>query len=656
MNGSKKTIRGSIVFFTVICTILIIFCMVVEQGVVLGTTMKGDAEELLSEEAEANSRIMNQWLEEEAYIVHTLAIALSEMDPEDKEGIMDYLEENLAINDNALMYYCCFAYDGGVFPADHSELDLDPTTRDWWKQAVSKNGLIYTAPYVDFATGQMIVTIAEPLDMNGELAVVLADITIDNLVDIIAQISDKENTQAFLLAGDGSVIVHENKAFLPSEEGNVVLTDVVDINLGNTHVDTFTDYDHSKKYVALGRMGETGWVLGVTKKTSTIQAKIIGRLVVPLVTGALLLLITILLLNTSIRKKLMPMDAMKSFVKEKVIGSDQNQNLKSEVEEIQYLIGELEEKFISTIHKTREESQSIQIKMSETTNKISSISENIQEISATMEETGASVDTQTTSIHDIDANCTDVAKAVEELDREAKEMLDYTNEMIEKVETIVPELLEDKRNAVSVTKASQKKLSQAIEDAKVIGEIVEVAQAISAIAEQTNLLALNASIEAARAGEAGKGFAVVADEIKNLSTVTSSEIEKVNSLTSKVMSSMRTLSEESHSVITFLDNVVMKDYEKLEHLAEQYKTDATYYGEVSNTLGSSAEELSTSMMNIANIIDTINQSQEELNVAVQNVNDNLQEITYASDNVSRETQDVLTSIGSLQTTVGRFNV
>lgn len=656
MSRSKKTIRGSIVFFTVICTILIIFCMVVEQGVVLGTTMKSDAEELLSEEAEANSRIMNQWLEEEAYIVHTLAIALSEMDPEDKEGIMDYLEENLAINDNALMYYCCFAYDGGVFPADHSELDLDPTTRDWWKQAVSTNGLIYTAPYVDFATGQMIVTIAEPLDMNGELAVVLADITIDNLVDIIAQISNKENTQAFLLAEDGSVIVHENKAFLPSEEGNVVLTDVVNINLGNTHVDTFTDYDHSKKYVALGRMGETGWVLGVTKKTSTIQAKIIGRLIVPLVTGALLLLITILLLNTSIRKKLMPMDAMKSFVKEKVIGSDQNQNLKSEVEEIQYLIGELEEKFISTIHKTREESQSIQTKMSETTNKISSISENIQEISATMEETGASVDTQTTSIHDIDANCTDVAKAVEELDREAKEMLDYTNEMIEKVETIVPELLEDKRNAVSVTKASQKKLSQAIEDAKVIGEIVEVAQAISAIAEQTNLLALNASIEAARAGEAGKGFAVVADEIKNLSTVTSSEIEKVNSLTSKVMSSMRTLSEESHSVITFLDNVVMKDYEKLEHLAEQYKTDAAYYGEVSNTLGSSAEELSTSMMNIANIIDTINQSQEELNVAVQNVNDNLQEITYASDNVSRETQDVLTSIGSLQTTVGRFNV
>ena len=53
------------------------------------------------------------------------------------------------------MYYCCFGYNGGVLPADHSQLDLDPTTRSWWTEAVSKNGLIFTNPYMDFATGKI---------------------------------------------------------------------------------------------------------------------------------------------------------------------------------------------------------------------------------------------------------------------------------------------------------------------------------------------------------------------------------------------------------------------------------------------------------------------------------------------------------------------
>lgn len=75
---------------------------------------------------------------------------LETMGPDNMESVMDYLGANLSQNPDALMYYCCFGYDGGVFPADHSTLDLDPTTRSWWTDAIEAGDLIYTAPYIRF--------------------------------------------------------------------------------------------------------------------------------------------------------------------------------------------------------------------------------------------------------------------------------------------------------------------------------------------------------------------------------------------------------------------------------------------------------------------------------------------------------------------------
>lgn len=654
MGAMTRTIRGKITLQTALYLILtIIVCEVVAVNA-LQSNMTTQTRSYVTSEAEVNADIVSEWLEEQANIVHTLRNAVAYINDKDKEHIMDYLEVNLAENEDALMYYICFGYNGGVLPADHSELDLDPTTRGWWQQAIAENGLIYTAPYKDFASGQMIVSIAEPLTIDGEQAVMLADITIDTLTQLVGNVGSDENVQGFLLDAEGNVISHENEAFLPREDGNTVLKDALGVDVEN--VSELRDYDGKMKYISTAKVNATGWTFGIMEFKSVVTNQVIKNIVLVIMVGLVTLIIALVLISNSVKRSLKPIDSMKTFIKDKIIGRDNCEKQKDEVSEISYLIEEMKEGFVTVIKQTKDESDAIHDKMKDANSKVSSISNNIMEISAAMEETGANVDTQTDSIKQIEQTCKEAAEVIDSLAKDAGEMAVRAKEVMDRVDVIVPELMEGKNNAVIVAEDSRKRLQEAIEGTKVIEKIAEVSTAIQGIAAQTNLLALNASIEAARAGEAGKGFAVVAEEIKKLSEDTAGEIRKVNELTLKVLDSVRALSEESDRVLVFIDGTVMQDYNKLQTLAENYKEDAGYYSESSSQIGAGAEEISASIQNINSIFGAISEAQDELSRAMGNVNENLQQITYSSENMSEETNDVLDSIGSLQKTMSKFSV
>ena len=650
----RKTIKGKITVQTIMYLLVALVICELVSVVTLNANMTSQSKLYINAEAQTNAGVVNEWLIEQGNIAHTITNAVAFMNTKDPDTIMNYLEKNLSENKDALMYYVCFGYDGGVLPADHSKLDLDPTTRDWWKQAIAKNGLIYTAPYKDFASGNMIVTVAEPLKIQGEQAVFLADIALETLTNQVKKVSADENLQGFLLDADGAVVSHENEDFLPKEEGNTILSDALNTDVCN--VSELRDYDGRMKFVSTASVDATGWTFGVTEDKAVITKQIARNVIIVIALGLVMLIVVTVMTAVSVRKSLAPMETMKKFVKEKVIGTQICHKQKNEIEEIRYLIQEMEDKFIGVIRQTKAESDNIHERMQGTNNKVVSINENIMEIGAAMEETGANIDSQTANITMIDEACGSAAQSIIHLADEAQEMAANAKEVACRVERMAKELLEDKESATQVAAESKERMQKAMQGAEVIGEIANVSSAIQEIASQTNLLALNASIEAARAGEAGKGFAVVAEEIKKLSEDTGEEISKVNDLTAKVFESVKALSRESNAVLEFINGTVMSDYNKLETLVTEYQKDTGYYNQASESIGASAESVRDSVDSINEMIDSISMAQKELSDAATSVNENLQKITYSSENMSQETKEVLESVNSLQETMQSFQV
>ncbi|WP_229685375.1 methyl-accepting chemotaxis protein, partial [Pseudomonas asuensis] len=99
-----------------------------------------------------------------------------------------------------------------VRPSVSMPAGYDPRTRPWYQDAQSKAGSILTEPYVDAASGGLIMSLATPVTHDGKPAGVLGgDLSLQTMVGIVNSLDLGGIGHAILVNSQGKVLVSPHK-------------------------------------------------------------------------------------------------------------------------------------------------------------------------------------------------------------------------------------------------------------------------------------------------------------------------------------------------------------------------------------------------------------------------------------------------------------
>lgn len=202
----------------------------------------------------------------------------------------------------------------------------------------------------------------------------------------------------------------------------------------------------------------------------------------------------------------------------------------------------------------------------------------------------------------------------------------------------------------------QVKLAEAIKSAEVVNQIKIMVDSIEGIAQQTNLISLNASIEAARAGEEGRGFSVVADEIRKLADQSSQSVNSIHSVIDSVQNSLASLIANTQSILEFMENQVVSDYEDFIQMGLQYEKDATYISDMAGKITFSASGIKKDIEEVSKVSQRVTQITEKSMLTSEELHESVSQTAVAAEDVARSAQRQAEMAQSLNQLILKFNL
>ena len=555
--------------------------------------------------------------------------------------------------------------DTPILTYDRSQSSYDYVSRDFYK--IVSDGETepkFTKAYHDEVLDCDMVNCSAPMyNADGTyMGCVTVDITLDEIQNLVSQMSVGKTGKAFLISSDGTYLYTQDSGKIMNEK----ITDSKNSSLAKVGT-KMLDSDSGKACFTEGITGymvyyetipDLDWKLGIAIENSELNAPVISLGIKLAIIAAVILIIMILVILSQVKSVSRQINRVKNFAVQLAEGNFKVQSLESRRSDELGAMGQsLNEMYgnnkdmISKIsgHAKLLSDSSIELKRS-----VEELKRDYEMIESLMNQVNSDMTSSSAATEEVNAAVEEVNSSVNMLASETEKSLELAGEIKKRANGIEDTSRSAYELANKLAAQNRAGLEESIKNADVVKSIGALAEVISEIADQINLLSLNASIEAARAGEQGKGFAVVAGEIGNLAGETTAAVNKIKETIGEVEHAFSGIVEQSQSMLNFVTDTVAPDYDTFVNVAQQYGDDAQAIEKFSNDIARMAT-------NIETIIHEVSQAVSSVAESSQNTVDNSGQIMQSVNSVSAVVGEVseMSSqqekiAGELKEVVGKF--
>ncbi|HHV26657.1 MAG TPA: hypothetical protein GXX63_05615 [Tissierellia bacterium] len=662
-------LKNKMILFTVLVCIVSILSISIINYMVSIKKLESEVGEKVQLEATSIAKDIDKWMAIQKDSLYEVIESMVINNNFEYDFAYNYLKEASERNPGNLY---CMAFSDKYF-IDGSgwipESSYDPTSRDWYVEAIDSDDFYISEPYVDAMTGDMVITISKAFKaLDGKKGVISTDIQIDYLVDLVSSVNLGKGSYAFLIDEKGNIVTHLNEEFKPQEDKSFNIGDIVNGKLKNIvekeKLDIknrkVKDYDGIDRFFFFENVEESNWKVGVGVATNYVLGNI-NQAIKYTIIAALIVLIISIAISTYISNSI-TQPIINTVTIAENIGNlelldkidEKELNRKDEIGEMynsfQNIITKLKifmkdmEGSIHTNHQVYEE----------TMDKLNFLVNQAEDTSATTEELSAGMEETSSSAISINESVSEVDKAISSFAENVEEGASTADEISTKAETLHSQFVQAKNSTMNLYANTKEEIEEAIQSSKEVEKINILSNSILEISEQTGLLSLNAAIEAARAGESGRGFAVVAEEIGKLAENSNETVEEIQTVTENITKAVSKLIKNTTKLIDFLEKDIMGDYEMMVEAVEEYKNDGSSLNNIISDLSATSEELSATISEISTSIKEISTTVEEstistTNIANMNVNiveaiQNINDIMEKNKEVSNKLEEIVSQV------------
>lgn len=544
---------------------------------------------------------------------HALKGLREEIERNPNLDLVPHLRQTLESGSFGLSYYG--NEQGEMFRQDPSlnKAGYDPRERGWYKEAKAAGKPTTTEPYVSVTMQTLVVTLTEPVSVNGQfIGVAASNLALNKLIEDVLAIEVPGKGYAILVNQKGKIVAHPNKDLIlkPTQDIASGLSIAALQGAANDHHLLPMSIDGKDKLLMAQSIDNTDWMLVMVMDKAVLEQPLNQMLMTQTLIGLVILLIMALATSWFVARQLNELSNIAAALGDIAEGDgDLTRRLTVKSDDEVGMLADKFNKFVDRLHVMVKNVRDVSVALNEGANHAARAAGQRSE----------RIRTQQDEITMVATAVTEMASATAEIAGNADNTAKNANQSVE--------LGAQGYQQMQQSKHSIDQLAQELTGAvNIIGELEEHANEIStilstirAIAEQTNLLALNAAIEAARAGEQGRGFAVVADEVRVLSQRTHASTEEIQTK----IAGLQKVTSNAVSVMT-----------------ESHKLVETSVSDVNQT-GESLQAISEAIQLISDMATQIASAAEEQSLVTADINGNTESVREVSDALASDAQDAV---------------